>query len=113
MTNFVTIVGISTSSISNHTKHIDLPSSTKYRLFNKGNVKKINRLRWWYELVIIEKSIKSYPNFNYDLMIKVQDWILKHPIVVASPITNDTLLVKNIESGKIFYFLLYLVLSYY
>ena len=40
MTNFVTIVGISTSSISNHTKHIDLPSSTKNRLFNKGNVKK-------------------------------------------------------------------------
>ena len=46
-------------------------------------------------------------------MIKVQDWILKHPNVVASPITNDTLLVKNIEWGKIFYFFLYLVLSYY
>ena len=35
VTNFVSIVGTSPSSISNYTKYIDLPKSSKYRLFNK------------------------------------------------------------------------------
>ena len=36
MTNYVSISGTPTSSISNHTKHIDLPRWTKYRLLNEG-----------------------------------------------------------------------------
>ena len=40
ITNFVSITGTLTNSISNHTKRIDLPRSTKYRLFNKSNVKR-------------------------------------------------------------------------
>ena len=35
VTNFVSIVVTSPSSISNYTKYIDLPKSSKYRLFNK------------------------------------------------------------------------------
>ena len=41
--NFVTtniVAGIPIYSIVDHMKHIDVPRSTKYRLFNKGNVKK-------------------------------------------------------------------------
>ena len=40
MTKFVSIAGTPTSSISNHTKLINLPRSTKYRIFNKGNVRR-------------------------------------------------------------------------
>ena len=36
-------------------------------------------------------------------MIQIQDWILKHPNVIHSPITADTLLIKD-ESGKYFQF---------
>ena len=35
-------------------------------------------------------------------MIKVRDWDLKHSNVVASPIANDTLLVKDEETCKFF-----------
>ena len=40
ITNFVSIFGIPTSSISNYAKYMDLPRSTKYQLFNKDNVKR-------------------------------------------------------------------------
>ena len=51
----------------------------------------------------IKKRIKQYPKVNYELMIQIQDWILKHPNVIHSPITADTLLIKD-ESGKYFQF---------
>ena len=39
--NIVSIVdGIPIHSIVDHMKHIDVPRATKYRLFNKGNVKR-------------------------------------------------------------------------
>ena len=39
--NIVSIVaGITIHSIVDHIKNIDVPLSTKYRLFNKGNVKR-------------------------------------------------------------------------
>ena len=47
-----------------------------------------------------EKMIIKYPKVNYVLMIKVQDWITKHPNIIASPITDDTLLVKEEFAGK-------------
>ena len=38
--NIVSIVsGTPTHSITNHIKHIDVPKTTKYRLFRRGNVK--------------------------------------------------------------------------
>ena len=40
LSNFVIITCTLTSSIFNHTKHIDLPRSSKYKLFNKGNGKR-------------------------------------------------------------------------
>ena len=37
--NIVSIVaGIPTHSISNHMKHIDVPKTTKYRLFRRNNI---------------------------------------------------------------------------
>ena len=49
--NIVSVVaGIPTHWISNHMKHIDVPKSTKYRLFRRGNVKRRTINRWcrWY-----------------------------------------------------------------
>ena len=37
-------------------------------------------------------------------MIQIQDWILKHPNVIHSPITIDTLLIKDEFTGKYFQF---------
>ena len=37
-------------------------------------------------------------------MIQIQDWILKHPNVIHSPITADTLLIKDEFTGKYFQF---------
>ena len=75
LSNFVIITCTLTSSIFNHTKHIDLPSSTKYRLFNKSNVKRklltkcVDSIKWSLE----KKKIKRYPNVDNGSMIKVQD----------------------------------------
>ena len=38
--NFVSISGTPTTSIFNYIKHIDLPKTTKYILFSKGNAKR-------------------------------------------------------------------------
>ena len=46
-------------------------------------------------------NIKWYPNVNYDLMIKVQDQVLKHSNVATSPITNNMVLVKDEGTGNI------------
>ena len=56
-------------------------------------------------MILIGHQIKKkqYPKVNYELMIQIQDWILKHPNVIHSPITADTLLIKD-ESGKYFQF---------
>ena len=40
MTNFISITITPTNSISNHTQYIDLPRFSKYKLFNKGNMKR-------------------------------------------------------------------------
>ena len=34
------------------------------------------------------------------LNVKIQDWIIKNPSVVASPITSDTILVQDSVTGK-------------
>ena len=104
--NIVSIVaGNPTYSINDHMKHIDVSRKTRYRLFNKGNVKRkqlinaVDDIEWSSD----KKRIKQYPKVSYELMIQIQDWILKHPNVIHSPITADTLLIKD-ESGKYFQF---------
>ena len=110
--NFVTanivsiVVGIPTHSIVDHMKHIDVSRTTKYRLFNKGKVKRkqlidvIDDINWSSD----KKRIKQYPKVNYELMIQKQDWILKHPNVIHSPITAGILLIKDEFTGKYFQF---------
>ena len=34
------------------------------------------------------------------LNVKIQDWIIKNPSVVASPITSDTILIQDSVTGK-------------
>ena len=46
--------------------------------------------------------MKKYPKVNYELTIKIQDWILKHPNVIHSPIIADTLLIKDESTGDYF-----------
>ena len=108
--NFVTsnivriVAGIPSHSIVDHMKHIDVALSTKYRLFNKSNVKRkqliddVDDINWPSD----KKRIEQYPKVNYELMIQIQDWILKHPNVIHSPITADTLLIKDEFTGKYF-----------
>jgi len=86
-------------------KHIDVSRKTRYRLFNKGNVKRkqlinaVDDINWSSD----KKRIKKHPTVNYELMIQRQDCVLKHPNAIHSPITADTLLIKD-ESGKYFQF---------
>ena len=40
-------------------------------------------------------------------MIKVKDWIMKHPNIISSPITNDTLFVKDEVTGRYLYLLIF------
>ena len=40
-------------------------------------------------------------------MILIQDWILKHPNVIHSPIIADTLLIKDESTGNYFYLFLF------
>ena len=103
--NIVSIVsGIPTHSILNHIRHIDVPKNTKYRLFRRGNVKRkklINAkvdINWSSE----KKRIKQNSKVNYELMIQIQDWIMKHHNIIHSPITEDTLLVNDEYTGKYF-----------
>ena len=103
--NIVSIVaGIPTHSIVDHMKHIDVSRTTKYRLFNKGKVKRkqlidaVDDIEWSSD----KKRIKQYPKVSYELMIQIQDWILKNLNVIHSPITADTLLIKDEFTGKYF-----------
>ena len=74
--NIVSIVTrIPTHSIVDHMEHIDVPLSTKYRFFDKGNVKRkqlidtVDDINWSSD----KKRIKQYPKVNYELMIQIQD----------------------------------------
>ena len=78
MNCFVSIVDTPASFISNHIKYIDFPRSTKYILFNKCNVKRkeltecVHGIKW----SLVKKRINIYPNINYNMIIKAQDWVL-------------------------------------
>ena len=56
---------------------------------------------------------KTYLKVNYDLLIKIQYWIMNHKNITDSPITNDTLLVKDEYTGKYFYLFIFVIILYY
>ena len=64
-------------------------------------------------MIVKEEKDKKYPKVNYTLIIKVQDWIMKHLNMIDSPITNDTLLVKDEYTGKYFYLFIFVIILYY
>ena len=43
---------------------------------------------------------KVISKIKYSLKVKVQDWIIKHFSIVASPIISDTILVRDSQTGK-------------
>ena len=52
-----------------------------------------------------KEIIKSYPNDDYNLIIELQYWILKHPNVAVSLITTDfILIIDKITGNKIGFF---------
>ena len=114
--NMVRIVaGILTHSISNHMKYINVPRNTEYRLFRRGNVKRKQLIdsKVHINLSSEKKSIKKYPKVNYELMIQIQHWIVKHHNVIHSPITQDTLLINDYCTGKYCYLFLFVIHLYY
>ena len=80
----------------------------------RGNVKikqlidAVVNINWSSE----KKRIKQYPKVNYDLVIQIQDWIVKYYNVIDSPITEDTLLVKDECAGSYLYFFFVMLLYY-
>ena len=92
-------------------KHIDVPKTTKYRLFRRCNVK----IKELIDTVVRKekKRIKQYPKVYYDLMIQIQDWIVKHHNVINSPITEDTLRIKDECTGQYLHLFLFVILLYY
>ena len=63
-------------------------------------------------MIVKEEKDKKYPKVNYTLIIKVQDWIMKHLNMIDSPITNDTLLVKDEVKGTYLYFFIFVIHFY-
>ena len=55
--------------------YIDIPKTTKYRLFRRGNIKRkqlvdaVVDINWSSD----KERIKQYPEVNCDLMIQIQD----------------------------------------
>ena len=46
------------------------------------------------------KRRKRYPLINDSLKILIQNWIIKHPSVIASPIAKNTILVRDMITGN-------------
>ena len=57
--------------------------------------------------------MKKYHKLNYDLIIKIQDWIMKNENIIASPIKNNTLLVKDEVTCMYFYVYICVIHLYY
>ena len=84
------------------TKHLSLPRSTRYRLFSKCNtireqlINNKGNVKW----SSVSKTKRRYPLIHESLMTMVQEWIIKYPSVVASPIVKDIILVRDKLTGK-------------
>ena len=57
--------------------------------------------------------LKQYPKVNYELMVQIQDWIVKHHNIIHSPITKDILLIKDESIGNYCYLFLFVIQLYY
>ena len=88
-------------------KHID--KVRRGNLKRKQLIDAVVNINWSSE----KKRIKKYPKVNYDLVIQIQNWIAKYYNVIDSPITEDTLLVKDECTGKYLYLFLFVMLLYY
>ena len=79
-----------------------MPRSTRYRLFSKFDdirkdlINKKGNVKW----SSISKRRKGYPLINDSLKILIQNWIIKHPSAVVSPIVKDTTLVRDMITGN-------------
>lgn len=104
--NVVSIVaGTPTNYTYNLVKHINIPKTTKYMIFKKGNVKNLINVVDGNNQSLEKKRIKKYPKLKNDLMIQIQHWIMKDQIIMALLITNETLLVKDELQVRIFFYL--------
>ena len=82
--------------------HLSLSRSTRYRLFSKCNTirdKLINNkgnVKW----SSVRKRKRRYPLIHKLLKTMIQEWIIKHPSIVESPIVQDKILVHDKLKGK-------------
>ena len=65
------------------------------------------------KIIIDTKDNQYYRMVSIDTVIQIQDWIVKHHNVIHSPITEDTLLIKDECIGKYFHLLLFVIHLYY
>ena len=78
---------------------LELDESRCRRLFSKGKIRvenAINESAKWSE----RRQRKGYSKITKDTKEKLDVWIREHPNVRPSPITRDTLLVKNKVTGE-------------
>ena len=68
------------------------PGTAKRKLLTQGD-NKVSRSR--------VKPRKGFTKITLEIREKLNQWILGHPQVIQSPITNDTLLIRNRETGVI------------
>ena len=75
--------------------------ATRYRLLDKAAnarkqlMEKVKGIRW-----SGGRSRKEYSKVTPQIRAALRKWILEHPDVVESPIVNDTLKVRNPDTGK-------------
>ena len=89
-------------SVNKLTKHLSLPRSTRCRLFSKYNTireqlinNKVN-VKW----SSVSRRKGRYPLIRELFKTIIQEWIIKYPSVVASPIAQDTILIRDKLTGK-------------
>ena len=84
------------------TKYSFLPRSTRYRLFSKYNtireclINNNGNVTW----SSARKRKRRYPLINDSFKTMIQQWIIKHPSVVAYIIVKYTILVRDKLLGK-------------
>ena len=49
---------------------------------------------------LVSKRKKRCPLISDSLKVKIQDWIIKHPFVFTSLISNDIILVRDRQISK-------------
>ena len=89
-------------SVKKLTKYLSLPRSTIYRLFSKCNtiIEKLTNNKGDVKWSSVRKRKRRYPLIHESLKTMIQEWIIKHPSVVASPIVKDIILVPDELTGK-------------